>query len=381
VTSATARTAVLFLALAGCQTPPAGWLYATRVTASSAVVAWSDHRATVRCQAPLGETVAAEITRRWRGVSTARLTGLAPGTRYRCRLAPPRGRPRTLHFRTPPLPGRPFRFAVVGDSGDLSAAAVALARRIRAGRPDFLIHVGDFAYPKGTMRQLDRRFFRPYRRVLERVPLYTTPGNHDLSSRSGYGLAFARVLDDPRAGKSYAFEWAGAQFFSLSSPDVAAADAAAARWLARELATRPHDAWRTVFLHEPPYSPGGKRITPGLRAVLPPILEGAHVDLLLAGHEHLYARSVHICDVVPDARLLEVISGGGGADLDQVVERRAGNFPVVASKTHYVRVTMSPDAVDIRAVGVDGATLDHVRRRRGASPSCRADGWPPPLER
>jgi len=382
VTPPRTRIGVLVLLVAvGCQGPPAGWLYATRVTRGSAVVAWSDHRATLRCEDVAGEGVAVEVTRRWRGVSTARLTGLAPATRYRCRLATAGGRRRTLRFRTPPPPGSTFRFAVVGDSGDLTAAAAALARRVRAGRPDFLIHVGDFAYPNGTVRQLDRRFFRLYRRVLERVPLYPTPGNHDLSSRSGYGLAFARVLDDPRAGRSYAFEWAGAQFFSLSSPDVASADGTAARWLARQLAALPRDAWRTVFLHEPPYSPGGKRITPGLRAALPPILEAAHVDLLLAGHDHLYARSAPICDLVADARLIAVISGGGGADLGHPVEARTANFPVVASKTHYVRVTMSPDAVDIRAVGVDGATLDHVRRRRGASPSCRADGWPPPLER
>jgi hypothetical protein len=381
VTSAQARVGVLLLALIGCQAPPGGWLYATRVTPGSAVVAWSDHRATLRCRGAVGEDVATEVTRRWRGVSTAGLTGLASGARYRCRLATPGGRARTLRFRTPAAPGSRFRFAVVGDSGDLSAAAVALARRVRAGRPDFLIHVGDLAYPNGTIRQLDRRFFRPYRRVLERVPLYTTPGNHDLSSRSGYALAFAPLLDDPRAGRSYAFEWAGAHFFSLSSPDVAAGDTAAARWLARQLAAVPPDAWRTVFLHEPPYSPGGKRITPGIRAALPPILEAAHVDLLLAGHDHLYARSEPICDVVADARLLEVISGGGGADLGQAVERRRANFPVVASKTHYVRITVSPEAVDVRAVGVDGATLDHVRRRRGAGSPCRADGWPPPLER
>jgi len=176
-------------------------------------------------------------------------------------------------MRTVPPPGTPFRFAVVGDSGDLSPESFALARRIRAGRPDFLIHVGDLAYPKGTFRQLDRRFFRPYRRVLERVPLYPTPGNHDYGSRSGYGMAFAPVAGGLRAGKAYAFEWAGAHFVSVPSPDVAAPDTAG--WLARRLEGLPRDGWRTVFLHEPPYSPGVKRVTPGLRATLAPMLEGA----------------------------------------------------------------------------------------------------------
>ena len=382
MTVSLARVGVLpLVVLIGCQAPPEGWLYATRVTPGSAVVAWSDHRATVRCQGAAGESVPVELTRRWRGISTARLTGLAPATRYRCRLATPGVHSRTLRFRTPPATRGRFRFAVVGDSGDLSPEAAALARRIRAGRPDFLIHTGDLAYPNGTIRQLDRRFFRPYRRVLERMPLYTTPGNHDLTSRSAYASAFAPVLAGTRAGKSYAFEWAGAHFLSVPSPDVAAPDTPAARWLTRQLASLPRDAWRTVFVHEPPYSPGDKRVTPRLRAVLPPILQAAHVDLLLAGHDHLYARSEPICDVVADARLVEVISGGGGADLGRAPEERRGNFPVVASKTHYVRITMSPDVVDIRAVGIDGATLDRARHRRGADSPCRADGWAPPLER
>ncbi len=371
---------VLLLGVIGCQTPPAGWLYTTRVTPHSAVVTWSGRGGTLGCAGAAGERVPAEITLRWRGVSTARLTGLEPATRYRCRLTTLDAQRRTLRFRTAPPSAARFRFAVVGDSGDLSPAAFSLARRIRAGRPDFLVHLGDFAYPNGTTRQLDRRFFRPYRRVLERVPLYPTPGNHDLSSRSAYGLAFPSLRDEPRSGKSYAFEWAGAHLVAVASPEVAGSRAATTQWLEQQLSRLPRDVWRIVFLHEPPYSPGEKRITPGIRAALAPILQAAHVDLLLAGHEHLYARSEPICDVVPDARLVEVISGGGGADLGEGRERRRLNFPVVSSKTHYVRVTVSPDAVDLRAVGVDGRTIDRARRLRGAGP-CRAKGWPPALER
>jgi predicted phosphodiesterase len=371
---------VLLLGGVGCQAPPAGWLYTTRVGPTSAVVAWSGRGGELDCRGAAGAVVPAEITLRPRGVSTARLTGLEPATRYRCRVTALDTRPQIVRFRTAPASATRFRFAVVGDSGFLTPETFALARRIRAGQPDFLIHLGDFAYPDGTARQLDRRFFRPYRRVLRSVPLYTTPGNHDLGSRSAYELAFPTLHDEPRSGRSYAFAWAGAHFVGVSSPEIEGAQATTTAWLERQLSAIPRDAWRIVFLHEPPYGPGRKRITPGIRSALAPILQAAHVDLLLAGHEHLYARSEPICDIVPDARLVQVISGGGGINLDEASERRRVNFPVVESKTHYVRVTVSPDAVDVRAIGLDGRTLDWFRRPRAVGP-CRADGWPPALER
>ena len=111
-----------------------------------------------------------------------------------------------------------------------------------------------------------------------------------------------------------------------------------------------------------------------------PILQAKHVDLLLAGHEHLYARSQPICDVVPDARLVQIISGGGGANLDRSGEGRLANFPAVDSKTHYVRVTVTREALDVRAIGIDGTTLDRARLRRGTGQPCRAEGWPPVRE-
>jgi hypothetical protein len=362
-----ACAAVLLLGAFGCQMPPTGWLYTTRVGPHSAVVAWSGRGGALDCRRAGGESVPVEVTLRWRAVNTARLTALEPATRYRCRLATLDAQPRIVRFRTAPAAGTRFRFAVVGDSGDLSPAAFALARRILAGRPDFLIHVGDFAYPDGTARQLDRRFFRPYRRLLERVPLYPTPGNHDMSSRAAYLLAFPTLRGEPRSGRSYGFEWAGAHFVSLASPEMARYRARTTAWLERQL-------------RRAPYSPGVTHITPGIRGALAPILQGAHVDLLLAGHEHLYARSEPICDVVPDSRLVQIISGGGGASLDEARESRRRNFPVVESKTHYVRVTVTADAVELRAIGVDGRTLDRVRRLRGAGP-CRDEGWPRALER
>src|SRR5438874_1462647 len=259
--------------LGGCDGRfPSGWAYVSGVSSTAATVVWTGadgERAS--CRAPGGATLGGSATPRGRGLQVVRLEGLAPSTRYVCRLGTAEG---TVRFRTAPAADEPFTFAAVGDTGDGSREAAALAR------------------------------------------------------------------------------------------DLARA------------AARP---WRIVFLHEPPFTAGAKWVVPGLRRHLEPVIEAGHVDLLLAGHSHLYERAEPMCAVVPGARVLEVVSGGGGANLDPPAGHP--NFPRVLAVTHYLRVRVTLETIDVRAVDLSGHVLDHARRRRGESPACRAEGWPAPRDR
>src|SRR6266496_1183391 len=108
----------------------------------------------------------------------------------------------------------------------------ALARRILAGRPAFLVHLGDMAYPSSRASTLDARFFRPYRRVLARVPFFPTPGNHDLVRRSAYRDLFAPIAGgEAPGGPHYAFDWGAAHLVSVSSPEFSDAKGGDPEWL------------------------------------------------------------------------------------------------------------------------------------------------------
>ena len=367
------------IGLGGCDGRfPSGWAYVSGVSSTAATVAWTGadgERAS--CRGPGGATLGGPATPRGRGLQVVRLDGLAPSTRYLCRLGPAAG---TVRFRTAPSGDAPFTFAAVGDTGDGSREAAALARRILAGRPAFLIHLGDMAYPSSRAPTLGARFFRPYRRVLARIPLFPTPGNHDLGRRSAYRDLFAPIAGgEPPGGPHYAFEWGAAHLVSVSSPELSDADGADPEWLADDLARAATRPWRIVFLHEPPFTAGAKRTVRGLRKHLEPVVEAGHVDLLLAGHSHLYERAEPACTVVPGASVLEVLSGGGGANLDPPAAH--ANFARVLAVTHYLRVHVTPEAIDVRAVDLSGHVLDHVRRRRGDLLACRAADWPAPRDR
>ena len=366
--------------LSGCHGPfPPGWLYVSGVTTTTATIVWTgDGADRATCRGPAASPYSAVATPGERGLRSARLEGLTPATRYACRV----GTAATVRFRTAPERGAPFTFAAVGDTGDGSREAAALARRIVAGRPAFLIHLGDMAYPSSKPATLDARFFRPYRNLLAHVPLFPTPGNHDLGRSSAYTEVFAPIAQDTaRGGPHYAFDWGDAHFASLASPEfsdgVRGADPG---WLADDLARAAARRWRIVFLHEFLFSAGAKSTVPGLRAHLEPVLEAGRVQLLLTGHSHLYEHPLPACLSVPAAGVQEVVSGGGGANVDPQPAPHA-NFARVLSVTHYLRVHVTGDALDVHAIDVAGHVLDHFHRRIGEAVACRGAGWPPPRAR
>jgi hypothetical protein len=79
--------------------------------------------------------------------------------------------------------------------------------------------------------------------------------------------------------------------------------------------------------------------------------EAAGAQLLISGHEHVYARSGDL----PASALTQVIVGGGGADLYPVV--RTG-LRAAASRHHHLIIDASPDRLHGRAMDCDGQELD-----------------------
>ena len=363
--------------IGGCTRLPAGWFYVTDVTSAAATVVWTgDEIAGVRCHGE-GSADPPPPTLRRSGLRYVRIDGLVPDRPYVCRLVGVDGSSGVrVRFRTAPDPGVPFTFAAVGDSGDGSLAARRIARRILAARPAFLVHLGDLAYPRGTPAEMDERFFGPYRRVLARVPLYPTPGNHDLTSSGAYPEAFWPVPGDrAHDGLHYGFDWAGVRFLAVSYTELREGRTGGAAWLRSALDAAAGRPWRIVFLHEPVYTTARKQSVAGLPETLQPVLEEGRADLVLAGHIHLYERALPACTRVPEARVLSIVSGGGGdAALDR--PRAHPNFPRALAVPHFVRVTVRPERIDAWAIGMQGQILDHVHHHRDGRERCRADGWP-----
>ena len=216
----------------------------------------------------------------------------------------------------------PFTAWIVGDDGDAGAdqAAVrdAMLAVTGANPPDLYLHVGDMAYDDGTDQEFTVRHFSVHKDILRHTPLWPTLGNHEArnsSSASGIGPYYeAYVL--PTGGEAggvasgteafYSFDYANVHFVVLDSMDSdRAIGSPMYNWLQTDLSATTQE-WVIVFFHHPPYTKGshdsdsfvdsGGRLV-DMRENLLPLLEAGGVDLVLAGHSHIYERSFLINQV------------------------------------------------------------------------------------
>ncbi|MGE0711769.1 MAG: metallophosphoesterase [Planctomycetota bacterium] len=299
------------------------------------------------------------------------LTGLTPGTRYSYRLVSG-GLPITPRYelRTAPASGvRDFSFLVVGDSGMNNQVQYDIAARMDQEDADFFLHTGDVVYPIGglgaAVQEYNLRFFKPYEKLLRRMPAWLVVGNHDLYGL--YGQPFKDTFTlPPNGGGSlleelyYSFEWGDAKFVAIEANSTFQFVQVGAHmdWLRRELAQNTKK-WLIVFFHPPLYSAGQHGDNHALQQVLGPLFESYGVDLVLTGHDHDYERTKAIKDYNQRAGypgLVHVVTGGGGADLRPV--NPTPRTEVAISAHHYLRVEISGDWLTGEAVDAQGKVID-----------------------
>jgi len=254
------------------------------------------------------------------------LSGLAPDTLYRYAihdgdnaLAVPEDL--TLTFRTAPLPGteKATRIWVVGDSGTggthQALVHEAMRRNVETtGKTmDLYLHVGDMAYSKGTDEQFQKNFFLPYETTLSHLVCWAAMGNHEGASSDGnkgvgpYFDAYVCPTEGEAGGLAsgsesfYSFDHGNIHFIALNSHDLdRSPEGAMARWLKSDLKQtreKGQTRWLIAFWHHPPYSLGThnsdtEKPLVEMRRYIMPILEAHGIDLVLAGHSHIYERSM-----------------------------------------------------------------------------------------
>ena len=198
---------------------------------------------------------------------------------------------------TVPGPDTTVHIAALGDTGTGSPEQYAVASLIDAAEGEYeydaLVLLGDMIYEVGDPALIDSVIRQPY----------------------------APVLDSTRP-----------------------ASATQLAWLEQALAEA-QDRWLIVALHHPPYSAGRHGSDLPTRSAFGALFARNGVDLVLAGHDHDYQRSV------PDDGITYVVSGGGA----KLRPTGTDEFTIVsASELHFLDITVNATSIDVVAIGITG---------------------------
>ncbi|HEX5229615.1 MAG TPA: metallophosphoesterase [Bryobacteraceae bacterium] len=208
-----------------------------------------------------------------------------------------------------------FRFAILGDrTGDAQPGVYEqIWREVDAGRPDFVINVGD------TIQGVnDATAASEWRALLplwsrHRYPMYFTPGNHDIWS------AETRAVYEKQTGRPafYSFDFQNAHFIVLDNsrvPDLSFdLPADQMQFLERDLERSRDRNPKFVFFHKPLWLIPVK--LQDSRFAFHQLMTKYGVGFVVSGHGHEYVR-----EMLDGVTYLEAPSSGGklkGQGFDQ----------------------------------------------------------------
>ncbi len=254
-----------------------------------------------------------------------------------------------------------FRFAAIGDFGAAGPAERQVADLVKAFRPEVVITLGDNNYPRGGAETIDANIGQFYSEFIGHYAgkfgkgasdnrFFPALGNHDWYTESA--RPYLDYFTLPGNERYYAFSRGPVDFFALDSdpqePDGTAPGSKQATWLKAE-ARKARGAWQIAYMHHPPYSSGPHGSTPDTEW---PYRDWG-IDLVLAGHDHIYERFV-----VGGVTFL--VNGLGGATEYEFKQPVPDSLFRYQAKHGAQLAVATKDELHITFVNVDGVRVDEV---------------------
>ncbi len=208
-----------------------------------------------------------------------------------------------FHFRTASDREQPFSFLYLGDAQnnilDLWARLIREGFR-KAPEAGFIIHAGDLVNDAHSEQEW-HEWFSAGGFIHSMIPSVSTPGNHEMrpltEEEAAQGIRSLSVQWRPQftlplngvpglEETAYYVDYQSCRIISLNSN---ADPLLQTEWLEKVLNENPRK-WSIIIFHHPLYSASARRDNPELREAWKPIFDRYHVDLVLQGHDHSYAR-------------------------------------------------------------------------------------------
>jgi hypothetical protein len=204
----------------------------------------------------------------------------------------------------PALPNRPgsLKFAAIGDNGTGDRPQYELGEQMAKAHAtfpfDLVIMLGDNLLGSRRAADFVKKFELPYAPLLSAgVRFQASLGNHDRPEDASYKLW------NMYGERYYSFVRGNVRFFALDSNRM---DAKQVAWIETSL-REARDDWKICYFHHPLYSSAGRHGSAvDLRRLLEPIFVKHGVNVVFAGHDHVYER------MKPQNGIVHFVSGAGG---------------------------------------------------------------------
>ena len=234
--------------------------------------------------------------------------------------------------------------AVIGDFGSGNDDERAVADLVASLAPTAVVTVGDNVYSDAGYDPLVGDYYRSF---VDAQTFFPATGNHDYSQGIENFDAYFSYLDGQR---TYRVSRGPIDFFVLDGDAAMSADTrdVTMEWLRTqtEQSTAP---FKVVAVHYPPYSSGDQH---GSSPDMQWAFAGMGIDLVLAGHDHIYER-------IETGGVTYVVNGSGGKDLYACSSPRVAGS-IVCDDTHFGALLLSASEAQLtaRMMATDGSVID-----------------------
>lgn len=202
---------------------------------------------------------------------------------------------------------RSLKIFTVGDTHSFELHK-DIEKSINKHQPDFILHSGDISYGTGDQReQYENNWFNLIPRLLSKVPVYYTPGNHDNGKYFDYYFIkpIQSYVNHAKLGNSYSVDFNNIHFIFVDSnpwglyemnainsdtqvdEDIQNLIDETMAWLEDDLQSKSaqNSKWKILILHHP-YTDilNNKYISS--------IVDDYGIDLIISGHIHYYTKAI-----------------------------------------------------------------------------------------
>jgi hypothetical protein len=283
---------------------------------------------------------------------------LTPGTAYTYRVGGDGGWSEAHTFTTPGAPGSfdTYRVAIAGDSRGAYDTWAQMVAAMETHEPDIFLFSGDMVELGAVQSEWDA-WFAASGDTFARKLIVPAHGNHEFLAQNYFAQFGA-----PGNEEWFAVEYGDMLVLSLNDTvrDAEQIETLQPRFMEEELAATT-SRWQVAMHHQPIYSTCTRHGSyEALRDAWGPVFDAGGVDLVFAGHNHIYERSVPIkggVEVSGDAGTQYVVTGGAGAPLYN--ESDADWFGLIANPIeHYIIADFAAGSVTLTVRDLSGNVID-----------------------